>query len=67
MEGKTNTINTDRCRCYSEKNAEEYKINDALRKKRAKLLLKSNKNGYEKHKRREREEDVRLNTEEFLQ
>ena len=40
---KTNTTNADSCKCYREKNAEEYKINDALRTKRARLLLKLNK------------------------
>ena len=34
--------NDDCCKGYREKNAEEYKINDALRRKRARLLLKSN-------------------------
>ena len=37
MEGKTKTSYADRCKCYREKNAGEYKINDALREKRARL------------------------------
>ena len=43
------------CKSYSEKNAKEYKINDALRVKQARLLLKSNKDIYEEQKRKERE------------
>ena len=37
MEGKTKTPYADRCKCYTEKNAGEYKINGALREKRARL------------------------------
>ena len=55
MEGKKKTTNPDRCKRYREKNAEEYKINDALRKNRTRLLLKSNKNAYEEQQRKERE------------
>ena len=58
MEGKTKTKNAGRCKHYREKNAEEYKINDALRKKWARLLLKSNKDAYEKHKKKEREREL---------
>ena len=50
MEGKTKIRNADRYKCYIEKNAEEYKINDALRKRRARLLLKLNEDVYEEHK-----------------
>ena len=39
------------------------KQNDALRKKRARLLLKSNKDAHEEHKKKERKENVWLNTE----
>ena len=55
MEGKTKTRNADRFRRYKEKNTEEYKTNDALRKKRARFLLKWNKDAYKEHKRKERE------------
>ena len=37
------------------KNHEEYKVNDAFRQKATRLLLKSNKNAYEEHKRKKRE------------
>ena len=40
MEGKTKTKNAGRCKHYREKNAEEYKINDALRKKMSKIIFK---------------------------
>ena len=33
----------------SEKNVEEYQINDTLRKKQERLLLKSNKDAYDTH------------------
>ena len=56
MERKTKTANADRCKRYRDKNPEEYKINDdALRKNPAKLLIKSNRDAYEKHKSQERE------------
>ena len=50
MDGKTKTTNADSCKRYRKKNAKEYKINDVLRKKRARLPLKSNKDAYEEHK-----------------
>ena len=49
-EGETKIRNADRRKCYREKNVEEYKINDALRRKRARLLLKLNEDAYEEHK-----------------
>ena len=54
-ERKTKTTNADRCKRYRRKNADKYKINDALRKKRARQLLKINKDQYEEHKKKERE------------
>ena len=35
MEEKTKTTNVDHCRYYRKKNAEEYKVIDVLRQKRA--------------------------------
>ena len=55
MEGKIKSTYVDRCKRYREKNAEEYKINDVLRKEQAKLLLKSNKVAHKEHKGRKRE------------
>ena len=55
MEGKAKTANANCCKCYREKSAEEYKINDALRKTQARLLLKSNKDAYEEQNRKEAE------------
>ena len=55
VEGKTKTTNAERCKRYREANADVYKINDALRKKRARLLLKSDKTKYEAYKKKERE------------
>ena len=55
MEGKTKTANAERCKSYREKNADEYKINDTSRKKRARLLLKTDKSKYEVYKKKERE------------
>lgn len=56
MEGKkANTTNADRCKRYREKNKESYKIKDALRKKRARLLLKTDKVKYEEQKKKDRE------------
>ena len=49
-ERKTKTTNADRCKRYRKKNADKYKITDALRKKRARQLLKINKDQYEEHK-----------------
>ena len=54
-ERKTKATNADRCKRYRRKNADKYKINDALRKKRARQLLKINKDQYEEHKKKERE------------
>ena len=53
MEGKTKTTNTDCCKHYRGRNPEEYKINDALREKTARLLLKSNKDAYEERNRKQ--------------
>lgn len=66
MEEKTKTTNADRCKRYREKNA-AYKINDALRKKRARSTLKLNKNAYEEHKKGKENENVWLNTKEIQQ
>ena len=54
-ERKTKTTNADRCKRYRRKNADKYKINDALRKTQARQLLKINKDQYEEHKKKERE------------
>ena len=52
----TKTTNADRCKRYREKNKEEYKINDALRKKRARLILKTqDKEKHEQLKKKDRE------------
>ena len=53
MEGKTKTTDAERCKRYREKNADEYKINDASRKKRARLLLKADKSKHEVYKKKE--------------
>ena len=55
MESKTKTTNAERCKRYREKNAGEYKINDASRKKRARLLLKTDKSKHKAYKKKERE------------
>ena len=67
MEGKMNIVNADCCKRYREKNAEEHKINDAFRKKRPSMLLKSNKDPHEEHKKRKEKENVWVNTERILQ
>ena len=54
-EMKTKTTNADRCKRYRRKNADKYKVNDALRKKRARQLLKINKDQYEEDKKKKRE------------
>ena len=55
MEVKNKVKCAGLCKHHREKNAEEYKINDALKKKRVRLLLKSNKDAYEERKRQEKE------------
>ena len=55
MKGKTKTANAERCKRYREKNADEYKINDVSTKKRARLVLKTDKSKYEAYKKKERE------------
>ena len=54
MEGKTKTTNAERCKRYRENNADECKINDASRKKRARLLLKTDKSKNDAYKKKER-------------
>ena len=60
IEGKTKTTNADRCKCYREKNAEEYKIKDASQKKQARLKLKVHKSAYEQYKKRKEKENGSL-------
>ena len=61
MEGKTKTTNADRCKRYREKNAEESNINGAFTKKRARLLLKSNKECTRKEREKKRLDKHRNN------
>ena len=49
---KPKTTNAERFKRFRRKNKEEYKINVALRKKRARLLLKSNTIKYKEQKKR---------------
>ena len=60
--------NDDCCKGYREKNAEEYKINDTLRRKRARLLLKSNtvKMLMKNRRKRKEKENGWLNIERVL-
>ena len=67
MEGKRKSTNAYRCKHYKERNVEECKINDSLRKKRARLLLKSNKVLMKNTRKRKEKENVFLNTEIILQ
>ena len=52
---KTKTTNAERCKRYREKNSDEYKVKDALRKKRSRMVLKNSAYAYAEHKRRKRE------------
>ena len=54
---KTKATNADRCKRYREKNAEEYKIKNASRKKQARLKLKADKIAYEQCKKRKEKEN----------
>lgn len=52
----TTTTNAERCKRYREKNKEEYRINDALRKKQKRTVLKTlDKVKYEEQKKKDRE------------
>ena len=66
VEGKTKTTNAERCKRYREANADVYKINDALRKKRARLLLKSDKTKYEAYKKKKEKGNNSLKSERTL-
>ena len=54
-QNKTKTTNTERCKRYQEKHSEKYRNQDALRKKRSRLILKFNNAAHEEYKRKERE------------
>ena len=54
-QNKSKTTNAERCKRYRGKHSEEYRNQDALRKKRSRLILKSNNAAYEEYKRKERE------------
>ena len=54
-QNKSKTTNPERCKRYREKHSEEYRNQDALRKKRSRLILKSNNAAHEEYKRKERE------------
>ena len=54
-QNKSKTTNAERCKRYREKHSEEYRNQDALRKKRSRLILKSNNAVHEEYKRKERE------------
>ena len=62
MEGKRSTTNVERCKRRREKNAEKYKINDPLMKKQARLLLKSNKDAYKEHEKKEKRKKTSRNS-----
>ena len=52
---KSRTTNAERCKRYRERHSDEYKENDAIRKKRSRVSLKSDPVAYEQYKRKERE------------
>ena len=54
-QNKSKTMNAERCKRYQEKHSEEYRNQDALRKKRLTLILKSNNAAHEEYKRKEKE------------
>ena len=54
-QNKSKTTNAERCKRYQEKHSEEYRNQDALRKKRFRLILKSNNAAHEEYKRKEKE------------
>ena len=53
-QNKSKTTNPERCKRYQENHSEEYRNQDALRKKHSRLILKSNSAVHEEYKRKER-------------
>ena len=56
-QNKTKTTNSERCKCYQEKHSEKYRNQDALRKKRSRLILKFNNAAHEEYKRKKKGEE----------